>query len=303
MGVDALMVACLNQGSDFFVHYPQFEVKDANNLLFRENPYPYAKHIDGIGKVLGRVAETTAATLERGDLPVVLAGDHSTAAGTIAGIRQAYPHARLGVVWIDAHADLHSPYTTPSGNMHGMPLAVALCEDNQPCKEQEVDEQTRQLWEQLKQLGVKGPKLRPEDLLFVGVRDTEGPEDALMDRLGIRNIGVQEVRQKGVERVAQEILARLAPCDLIYVSFDVDSMDPQISRGTGTPVSNGLSLEQAMQLNALLVADERVCTWEMVEVNPTLDSGNAMADAAFRILQQTAHSLQTRLAVPALQEA
>jgi arginase len=130
LGVDAIKIAALDFGSRFFKKHKSVEVPNENHLLLEGTGSPFAKRISGILTMVERVSDEVAATLSKDEFPVVIAGDHSTAAGTIAGIKATYPKSKLGVIWIDAHADLHSPYTTPSGNMHGMPLAMALDEDN-----------------------------------------------------------------------------------------------------------------------------------------------------------------------------
>ncbi|WP_345369448.1 arginase [Algivirga pacifica] len=292
LGVDAMIVASLTKQSSFFAEHSIVGVEDVNNVLLKENRFPYAKYADGVKIVLDRVAATTASVMDEGSFPVVLAGDHSTAAGTISGIKKANPEKRLGVVWIDAHGDLHSPYTTPSGNMHGMPLAMVSGSDNIAQQVNTLDEETIAQWEAIKNTGIRGAKITPEDIVFVAVRDTEGPEEVFMKEHGIKNFSVEEVRKEGVKTIAARVLERLQDCDIIYVSFDVDSMDSSISMGTGTPVANGLTVEEAKDLNALLVQSPKVCAWEIVEVNPTLDKGNTMAENAFDILSNTVEVLK-----------
>src|SRR5204863_2735786 len=109
-------------------------------------------------------------------------GDHGTSGGTITGIKMAKPNSKLGVIWIDAHADLHTPYTTPSGNMHGMPLAAAIGEDNEDCKVHDLDEKTMKQWEQLKNFGKISPKILPEDIVFISLRDYEKEEKHLIEK-------------------------------------------------------------------------------------------------------------------------
>ena len=291
MGIDAMKIASLEKHSNFFTRFDPVSVKDENDLLFSDPKFSYAKYGEGVYTMVARVCETIEALREEHLFPIVLAGDHSTAAGTICGIKKADPDKRLGVIWIDAHADLHSPYTTPSGNMHGMPLAMAAAIDNEECEENDVEEETEALWERIKQIGGNGPKINPSDIVFIGVRDTEAPEDHLIQKHGIRNFTTEEVNQKGVSQVCREALALLKDCDQLYISFDVDSLDTSISVGTGTPVPNGLSKEQALALNIELIRDKRVCCWEIVEVNPTLDTENKMAENAFDILEATTESL------------
>lgn len=117
-------------------------IQNENHALKGSKQYDHAKYIDAIYKVFERTTDLVASTLEDGLFPLVLGGDHSTAAGTIAGIKKAFPDRRLGVIWIDAHADIHSPYTTPSGNMHGMPLAVATAQDNLDDRINNLDAET-----------------------------------------------------------------------------------------------------------------------------------------------------------------
>jgi arginase len=291
LGIDALKIASLDKTSDFFTQFEPVHVQDANNFLFRGNKFPNAKYIDGVYHVLKNVYSSIESLRLDKKFPIVLAGDHSTAAGTIMGIKAAHPEKRLGVIWIDAHADLHTPYTTPSGNMHGMPLAMCIQTDNLECQVNEPSEETVQFWEKIKKIGGEYPKVKPEDIVFISVRDTEEPEDHLIKKYGIKNFPTAEVRSKGIRTIAAETLEILTNCDQIYISFDVDSLDSSISLGTGTPVPDGLAVEEALQLNEELIKDKRVCCWEIVEVNPTLDTENLMAENAFDILEATTKSL------------
>ncbi|WP_420387652.1 arginase [Roseivirga sp.] len=291
MGIDAMKIASIKRHSNFFMRFEPVSIQDENRLLFGDPQFQFAKYAEGVYTMVDRVCNTIADLRENGLFPIVLAGDHSTAAGTICGIKKADPDKRLGVIWIDAHADFHSPYTTPSGNMHGMPLAMVTGMDNEECEENDVEEETEAIWEKIKQIGGNGPKIDPKDIVFIGVRDTEKPEDHLIDKYEIRNFSTEEVNHKGVKKVAKEALKLLKECDQIYISFDVDSLDTSVSTGTGTPVPNGLKKEQAFELNRELIKDKRVCCWEIVEVNPTLDTENKMAEHAFEILEATTDSL------------
>lgn len=291
LGVDALQIAALDFMSNFFVNFPTEKVETENHLLYEPVQSPYAKRIHGVLTMYERVSKSVSETLKSGLFPLVLAGDHSSAGGTIAGIKIAKPKNRLGVIWIDAHADLHSPYTSPSGNMHGMPLATALAEDNKEYKVHNPDPKTVDLWNQLKNVGKISPKIHPEDLVFIGLRDFEKEEDAILKKNNIKVIPVQEVRRKGVEHVVRQALLHLSNCDDIYVSFDVDSLDSAISRGTGTPVSNGLKEREAEDMMAALMQNHKICCFEITEVNPTLDKENLMAEIAFNILQRSVNLL------------
>jgi arginase len=291
LGIDAMKVASLGKHSNFFTRFEPVRVKTENSLLFEDSQFEFAKYGEGVYTVLNRVCDVTEKLRSEGLFPLVLAGDHSTAAGTICGIKKAHPDRRLGVIWIDAHADFHSPYTTPSGNMHGMPLAMVTGLDNESFEVNDVEEETEALWERIKQIGGNGPKVSPEDIVFIGVRDTEPAEDHILATHGIRNFTTEEIHDKGVKAIAAEALQILKDCDQIYISFDVDSLDTSVSVGTGTPVPNGLTKDQASELNIELIKDTRVCCWEIVEVNPTLDSENKMARNAFDILEATTDSL------------
>jgi arginase len=291
LGIDALKIAALDFMSNFFVNFPSDVIETENRLLYEPVESPYAKRIQGVKTMYERVAKGVESNLKSGLFPLVLAGDHSSAGGTIAGIRMAKPKSRLGVIWIDAHADLHSPYTTPSGNMHGMPLCVSIGEDNLDCQVHQPDEKTVKTWNELKNLGGICPKVRPEDIVFISLRDTEKEEDFLIKKYGIKVIPVSEVRKKGVEQVVRQSLLSLQHCDDIYVSFDVDSLDSSISRGTGTPVPNGLKEREAEDLLASLMQNHKICCFEITEVNPTLDKENLMAEIAFNVLQRSVNIL------------
>lgn len=286
LGPDAIKVAALNQGDDLFHKNRPQHVLIENHLLHNPVTTPKGKRISGLVRIFERVSKVVSAELEKGKFLLIMAGDHSTAGGTIAGIKKCFPDKRLGVIWIDAHADLHSPYTTPSGNLHGMPLATALGNDNLEDKINDIQDETRQGWEKLKHIAGISPKILPQDLIFIGVRDTEPAEDRVIERQKIRNYKVEEVRKKGTSAVVKEVLQTLDACDMIYVSFDVDSMDPSISRGTGTPVEGGFSVEEAHELAGGLLASPKVNCFEIVEVNPCLDDKiNKMAEVAFSIVK------------------
>jgi len=291
MGVDAIKIAALDFGSPFFKRYKSVEIPSENNLLLEPVVHDYAKRIKGVYNLNERIAKEIMKTLKADQVPIVLAGDHSSALGTISGIRMAHPEKKLGVIWIDAHADLHSPYTTPSGNMHGMPLSCVLGEDNKDKQQNKPDDETIEYWEKLKNLGGICPKVHYEDIVFIALRDFEPQEEYLIKKNKVRIFTLQEIRKKAVERVAIDSLNYLDHCDLIYVSFDVDSMDSRISSGTGTPVPNGITEKEAGNLIYYIMRSKKIVCFEMVEINPTLDRENLMAENAFEILQKTTNQL------------
>ncbi len=291
MGVDAIKIAALDFGSNFFKKFKSVEVQNENHLLLEPVVNDYAKRIKGIYTLNERLANEIKKTLLKEEVPIVLAGDHSSALGTISGIKMAYPTKRIGVIWIDAHADLHTPYTTPSGNMHGMPIACVLAEDNKERQQNKPDDETVEYWEKLKSLGGITPKINYNDLVYIALRDFEPQEDFLIKKNKVRVFNLQEIRKKAVERVAIESLNYLDHCDIIYVSFDVDSMDSRISSGTGTPVPNGITEKEAGNLIYYIMRSKKIVCFEMVEINPTLDKENLMAENAFEILQKATNQL------------
>lgn len=282
LGIDALQVASLKYKPEFFKNRPIREVKTLNQRLYRKDKMRYAKRLDAISQMYQRTAWELKEIYEKHKVPVVFSGDHSNAGGTIAGIKKAFPKERLGVIWIDAHTDLHTPYTSPSGNVHGMPLSTALHEDNLENKNNEPNDEVKWYWNEMKG---SNQRIHHEDLFFIGVRSSEEPEQKLREKHNIPNVTVDELREKGAEKVAAQALDYLKDCDIIYISFDVDSLDPSISHGTGTPVEHGLWEEEASTLLLTLVDDPRVCCLETTEINPLLDTKNSTAEMAFRIIR------------------
>ncbi|TWW00051.1 arginase [Chitinophaga pinensis] len=291
LGVEAIKIAALDFMSNFFVHFPTEAIETENKLLFEPIESPYAKRIKGTLTLYERISKSICETVKTNWFPVVLSGDHSTAGATIAGLKMARPKAKLGAIWIDAHADLHTPFTTPSGNMHGMPVAISIAEDNLECKVHDVDANTIKTWDALKNLGGIAPKILPEDIVFISLRDYEKEEEHLIKSYGMKVISTNEVRRKGPEQIARSVFRYLSDCEYIYVSFDVDSLDSSISKGTGTPVTNGLREREVEDLISKFMQHRKVCCFEITEVNPTLDKENLMAEIAFNILQRSVNVL------------
>jgi arginase len=292
LGFDALRIASYYLKPDFFIKYPVRHINNENHRLWEKNPTPTAIRIESIARVYERASELVSQVAASGEFPVLITGDHSNGGANIAGIKAAFPDKRLGVIWIDAHADLHSPYTSPSGNVHGMPLATAIGEDNEKLKVKEPGSKAVAAWSRM-----KGPEIRvyPEDIVFMGVRDIEPQEKALMERYKMPNFTVEQITMRGIRRVVRQALDYLSACDLIYLSFDVDSMDPSISRGTGTPVPGGFSREQALGLLTQIIKDPRVCALEITEINPLLDDkGNKMGETAFFLLDKSVKEIEKR---------
>ena len=286
MGIDAIEIAAINKGEDYFNKFPFVDVLTHNESIYNKVKYSFAKRIQHVYEQCQRVRQVTEEVINDGFFPLVLAGDHSSALGTISGVKAAYPDKRMGVVWIDAHADLHSPFTSPSGNIHGMPLGAAIYDDNLECQANNVTEGTQSFWNKIKNIGKDGPKVHGSDIVMFGVRDTEEPEDKQIEKYGIKNFMVNEVRFRGVDACVKECLENLRECDLIYISFDVDSLDCDlISYGTGTPVPKGFDPAEVISIISGILDSGKVECLEIVEVNPLLDKkGNKMAETAFEIL-------------------
>ncbi len=294
MGIDAIEIAAINNKNDYFSLFEFEDVETENESIYNKVKNPFGKRIKYVLEQCTRLSDTVKKTLDNNEFPLVLSGDHSSALGTISGIKAAYPSKRIGVVWIDAHADIHSPYTSPSGNVHGMPLAAALANDNLDCQVNEVSNEVKASWEGMKNIGCDGAKVSADDVVYFGVRDTEAPEDHQIEKLGIKNYMVDEVRYRGLETCVNETLETLSNCDFIYISFDVDSMDCDlISYGTGTPVPKGFDQFEIIDIINQIIASQKVMAIEFVEVNPLLDfKGNKMAETAFEVLDAVTKQLK-----------
>jgi len=291
LGVEAIKIAAMDFMSNFFIHFPSEKIPHENKLLYEPIESPYAKRIKGVQAMYEKTSRAVADTIKNNFFPVIISGDHSIAGATITGIKMAKPKSKLGVIWIDAHADLHTPYTTPSGNLHGMPLAVTIAEDNKDCAVHQLDDETKKYWDQLKSIGKISPKVLPEDVVLISLRDYEKEEKYIIDKYNIKVITTKEVRSKGPENIVRSVIRYLDDCTDIYVSFDVDSLDSSISKGTGTPVGNGLKEREAEDLISKFMQNRKICCFEITEVNPTLDKENLMAEIAFNILQRSVNVL------------
>jgi len=264
----------------------------ANNLrivaddLEENTAHPFNKNIESIYEVQQLAVDSIEQTLSKNLFPFILSGDHSNGCAGISAVKNFYSDKRIGVIWIDAHADLHSPFSTPSGNMHGMPLAAALGINDLIEEANEVDEESIKVWQQLMYLGSKkiSPKILPSDLVFIDLRDTEEDEDIILENKNISFYTPQKRTEIGIEQILEYTLEQLIHCDFIYVSFDVDSLDPNISIGTGTPVPNGMTENEAVFLLKSLINNPKTVAFEITEINPLLDRENPMEDVAARIL-------------------
>lgn len=200
--------------------------------------------------------------------PIVLGGDHSIAMGSVTGAGRG---ERIGVIWVDAHADFNTPETSPSGNIHGMPLAH-LCGLGDA---------------RLVNLGHPGAKVRPEDVVLVGIRSLDPGEVRFLHELGVTVFTMKEVDIQGIPAIAQQIAQKFANFSKVHVSLDADVLEPEIAPGVGTPVPGGLTYREAHLLMELLADAKIVTSLDMVEVNPILDIANRTA----KIMVELASSL------------
>ena len=242
------------------------------------NNTPFAFHIHTIHQSVNQVASSVENALKSNTFPIVFSGDHSNAIGSVTGIADAFPSKQIGVIWVDAHLDLHSPYTTPSGNMHGMAVNALLTDNLSAYRKNELNPETITLWSKIKKSGRKqiAPKISPQHIVFIGTRDYEEEEWALVQHLNIRIYTPDDIRKKGMKNILHESLEYLQKCDLLYTSFDVDSLDPSISVGTGTPAPDGLSYGDAEVVFRTLLQHPKTTVFEISEINPLLDNDHSM---------------------------
>jgi arginase len=218
------------------------------------------KYIDCIVPMARRVAGAVATSVQSGRLPVVLGGDHSLSLGSIRG---AAKHKKIGVLWVDAHADFNTSETTPSGNIHGMPLA-ALCGLG--------DQQLIQLWDE------SIPVVDPKNVAIIGARDLDEGEKRNLRQAGVMVMSIEQVDRLGLVASMEKALERISQdVEGIYLSFDMDVMDPRHAPGVGTPVTGGLTYREAHLICELVAETGKLIGMDVVEVNSILDVQNRTA--------------------------
>jgi arginase len=244
------------------------EVEDRGNVLAaiaetRAGGPERARFLDEILETCERVAAEVEQARGDGLVPLVLGGDHSIAMGSLSGLAGS---GRGGVLWLDAHGDLNTPETTPSGNVHGMPLAAALG-----------------LCESFSRDGLRLPALDPARVAVVGVRSLDPGEQALVRELGIAVYTISDLDRRGVEPVMTEALDRVKGGSFVHVSVDLDVLDPEVAPGVGDPVRGGLSYREAHLALELVAEAEVMDALDIVEVNPIHDHENATAGVAVEL--------------------
>ncbi|MBV9102639.1 MAG: arginase [Candidatus Eremiobacteraeota bacterium] len=215
-----------------------------------------AKYFPIIREVCERLAGLVEQVVRDGGFPIVLGGDHSIAMGTLAGLRRAYDR-QPGLIWIDAHGDINTPVTSPSGNVHGMPVALALDDHS----------------------------IVPERTVLLGLRDVDPGERKAIRDFGVRAYTMSDIDRLGMERVIEEAIeiAGTEPRS-VHVSFDMDGIDPSEAPGVGTPVRGGLSYREAHLAMEALAASATLCAIEVTEINPILDERNRTAELAVELI-------------------
>lgn len=255
---------------------------------------PPAKYIDNLTTFFQQNLPALSRLFQQDTFPIILSGDHSNAIGILSALCHAYPAQRIGVIWIDAHADLHTPYTTPSGNLHGMSLAALIRQDNLPHALHSLSPQTAALWQSLQQLAPQSAGIRPQDICFLGLRDYEPQEMALIEQFQIPHYSAEEMRKQGFAAVLAQVKQQLAAVDRLYISFDVDSLDAALLNATGTPVANGFDELELQQIFAELLTLPNLTTFELTEFNPTLSPDVAQYERVARLLAYAIEQVQKR---------
>lgn len=265
MGPSALRIAHLSEK----LQYLGYEVEDHGDIDIeimetQTVKNDKLKYIDEIERTSLKLAEVVEKTLEEDEFPLCIGGDHSMALGTLAGIAAhcRKHNQKLGVIWIDAHADMNTDETTPSGNIHGMSLAASIGLGSP----------------RLTDLYVPGPKVAPENTVIIGARSIDTEERKNIKESGITVYTMSDIDKMGIHRIVSKVLKQFRNnVDHIHVSFDVDSVEPTVVPGVGTPVPGGLSYREAHLLMETIAECGCMSSLEVTEVNPILDNRNASA--------------------------
>lgn len=225
---------------------------------------PHKKYIREITKVCTKLHQRSLQSLEEGALPLVVGGDHSLGAGSVGASADyaAARHGTIGLLWIDAHADMNTPTTTPSGNVHGMPLAALLGQE--PLE--------------LARIGTTFPKVAPDKTVLIGIRNLDEAEKTKVRDAGVHVFTMKDLDRIGVAKVMEQALEIATRGTLgVHVSFDLDVCDPAIAPGVGTPVKGGLNYREAHMVMEMVADTDRLLALDLVEINPILDSQNQTA--------------------------
>jgi arginase len=268
MGPSAIRAAKLHPALQRIGH----EVMDAGNISTVESEArkvkdPNLKYLDEVLLACKRLSQSVTKALSSNEFPLVLGGDHSIAMGTWAGL--AAVGRNEGLIWIDAHGDFNTHETTPSGNIHGMPLAALLGLGD----------------ERLVKLGGHAPKANPKHTVLLGIRDIDPEEKQLIEKSGVRYFTMREIDERGIPKVMDEAIAIAGKGGRkIHVSFDIDAMDPSVAKGTGTKSPGGMTYREAHLAMEMVSDTNQLQSMEMVEVNPLLDDQNKTGELAVGLI-------------------
>ena len=272
MGPSAVRVAGLQARLEALGH----QVQDGGNIAVdiaetQSMGAQDAKYLHAITETCTREAEQVIATLVAGQTPIVLGGDHSIAVGTVSGVAEFYrrKQQKIGLIWIDAHADINTPETSPSGNVHGMPVAAL----------------TGLGPDALKNIFGWSPKVAPENVVLIGVRDIDATEKENIRRAGITEVyTMRDIDERGMRTVMEEALRAAGRGTAGYhISLDMDWIDPEDAPGVGTPVRGGATYREAHLAMEIIADDGGMLSFELVEVNPVIDEHNRTADLAVEL--------------------
>jgi arginase len=262
MGPSAIHLAGLKGGIEQLGHQVVENYALAvESQEMRAHGDPHARYLPEIAACCSKLADRVEAALDHGWFPVVLGGDHSVAIGTISGLARHYRKQgkRIGVIWSDAHTDMNTPDISPSGNIHGMPLAVLLGYGPP----------------ELVAIAGSEPALRAEDVVVIGARDVDTAERDFVKKVGVRVYTMSELDDRGTAACVREAIDRVSTYTAgVHLSFDLDGVDPQHAPGVGTPVPGGLNLRESHLICEKVAQTGKILGIEMVELNPVLDSEN-----------------------------
>ena len=227
----------------------------------RKDQDKYLKEITRICESIYRVGKEV---VQKGQFPLFIGGDHSIAIGTVAAVTNDEP---TGLIWIDAHGDFNTPDTSPSGNIHGMPLAVLIGEGH----------------DSLVNIGRPGAKIHPENVVMIGQRDLDAKEKERIKKTGITVFTMRDIDEQGISSVANKALMKFIHLKRIHLTVDMDALDPVEAPGVGTPVPGGISYREAHLLMEILADSGKITSMDLVEINPILDIANQTAELAVEL--------------------
>ena len=229
----------------------------------------HMKHLDTILRVTRNLADAVHNTIQAGGFPLIIGGDHSLGLGTGTGISMSCDN--VGIIWIDAHGDINTNKTSPSGNIHGMPLAALIGEGDS----------------RLINLYKKGVKIKPENIFIVGARDLDEGENELIERRNLNVYTMDTIKNKGIDFVITDIHKKIKDRGIenLHMSFDIDVMDPSLAPGTGTRVDEGMTIKEMHTLLEKVIDTNKLRSMGLVELNPLLDKNNITANLCLDIVE------------------